>query len=191
MLPAHQSRCAAPAVARRARNQRMKRPAQQVGRDRRLWGGRRGRRRVCGRPATLRTRANSFSRSPSPAQLSSALYPFVCTGRPSVDEWLLPALGSAPAAATLATALLLLPAGAAHASGGEAPPGLLDFVITFIEGLGPWGPAAFVVTVALAECIPLFPTQASGAAQSGACWRGSALQRCWLSHDCCSNELAF
>ncbi|KAL4458083.1 hypothetical protein ABPG75_012948 [Micractinium tetrahymenae] len=81
------------------------------------------------------------------------------TGRTSVNEWLTPALGSVPAAATLATALLLLPAGAAHASGGDAPPGLLEFIITFIEGLGPWGPAAFVATVALAECIPLFPTQ--------------------------------
>lgn len=60
----------------------------------------------------------------------------------------------------LAAAVLLSP-GVAHAHGGEASPGFLEFIISFIEGLGPWGPAAFVATVALAECIPLFPTQAS------------------------------
>lgn len=65
-------------------------------------------------------------------------------------------------AAAAAAALLLLPAGGAHASGlgaEAAPDGMLEFIITWIEGLGPWGPAAFVATVAIAECIPLFPTQ--------------------------------
>jgi uncharacterized membrane protein YdjX (TVP38/TMEM64 family) len=38
---------------------------------------------------------------------------------------------------------------------------MLELVINSIEGLGPLGPAAFVVLVALMECIPLFPTQAS------------------------------
>lgn len=104
---------------------------------------------------------------------SLLLQPPFATGRISADEWLTPFLASVPAAATLATALLLLPASAASASGGETPPGMLDFIITFIEGLGPWGPAAFVATVALAECIPLFPTQARGL--HACCWRW-----CWV-----------
>lgn len=69
--------------------------------------------------------------------------------------------------------MLLLPAAAAHASEAPPPDGMLEFVINSIEALGPWGPAAFVFTVAVAECIPLFPTQAShaasGAAAGGAC----------------------
>ncbi|KAI3435539.1 hypothetical protein D9Q98_001604 [Chlorella vulgaris] len=66
------------------------------------------------------------------------------------------------AAAALAAAAVLVPAGAAGASGlgaEAAAPGFLDFTISFIDALGPWGPAAFVATVAIAESIPLFPTQ--------------------------------
>ena len=64
---------------------------------------------------------------------------------------------AAPAAAALAAVLLFAPH--AHASEGEMAPGVLEFIIETIENLGPWGPAAFVTTVAVAESIPLFPTQ--------------------------------
>lgn len=59
---------------------------------------------------------------------------------------------------------------------------MLEFVINWIEALGPWGPAAFVFTVAVAECIPLFPTQASHAASwaaaLGACSAAAASPLC-------------
>ena len=95
------------------------------------------------------------------------------------------AAGSAAAqaaAAALAAAVLLLPAAAAHASEAPPPDGMLEFVINWIEALGPWGPAAFVFTVAVAECIPLFPTQASHAASwaaaLGACSAAAASPLC-------------
>jgi len=40
-----------------------------------------------------------------------------------------------------------------------APDGFLELVIHTVEALGPLGPAAFIATVAMCECVPLFPTQ--------------------------------
>jgi hypothetical protein len=62
--------------------------------------------------------------------------------------------------AAVAAAATLLPAGLAQAA-EAAPDGFLELLIKTIDALGPWGPAAFVATVAVCECIPLFPTQAS------------------------------
>jgi len=56
---------------------------------------------------------------------------------------------------------LLLP-GVASASGGTLSGGALDLFRQFlggVEGLGPWGPVAFVLVVMLCEMVPLFPTQ--------------------------------
>ncbi len=123
------------------------------------------------------------------AHLPSALC-FLCAGR--WDPLGLPlqqpsqTAGSAAAqvaAAALAAAVVLLPAAAAHANESPPPDGMLEFVINSIEALGPWGPAAFVLTVAVAECIPLFPTQASWSANEAAagsfafCLRTAACRR--------------
>lgn len=41
----------------------------------------------------------------------------------------------------------------------SAPAGFLNFLIEFIEQLGPLGAAVYTVLVACFELIPLFPTQ--------------------------------
>lgn len=114
-----------------------------------------------------------------------------------LESWLPPApawLPSASAGATAALAaasVLLVPIGAALASGGEgAPDGFLEFVITFIEGLGPWGPAAFVATVAIAESIPLFPTQPLSLA-SGLLFGAQKGALCMLTGTVLASLLAF
>ncbi|KAL4551596.1 hypothetical protein Ndes2526B_g05870 [Nannochloris sp. 'desiccata'] len=56
-----------------------------------------------------------------------------------------------------ASATYLVPL-AAHAV-ETAPEGFFEAIITTIEGLGPLGPVAFIATVAIAESIPLMPTQ--------------------------------
>ncbi|EFN58700.1 hypothetical protein CHLNCDRAFT_56835 [Chlorella variabilis] len=99
----------------------------------------------------------------------------------------------ATAAAALAAAAVLLPAGAAHASGlasEAAAPGLLEFVINSIEALGPWGPAAFVALVALAESIPLLPTQPFSLA-SGLLFGAQKGALCMLSGTTLAALLAF
>ncbi|GAB4820468.1 hypothetical protein N2152v2_007514 [Parachlorella kessleri] len=40
-----------------------------------------------------------------------------------------------------------------------APPGFLEMLLEFIEGLGPLGPVAYTLLVGCFEMIPLFPTQ--------------------------------
>jgi uncharacterized membrane protein YdjX (TVP38/TMEM64 family) len=57
-----------------------------------------------------------------------------------------------------ASATYLVPL-AAHAFTETAPEGCFEAIISTIEGLGPLGPIAFIATVAIAESIPLMPTQ--------------------------------
>jgi uncharacterized membrane protein YdjX (TVP38/TMEM64 family) len=67
----------------------------------------------------------------------------------------------AAATAALATSTAAIAPGAASAAEG-LPPSLLDAFTAFLEqvhALGPWGAVLFVATVALAEMVPLFPTQ--------------------------------
>ncbi|KAF8058068.1 TVP38/TMEM64 family protein [Scenedesmus sp. PABB004] len=65
------------------------------------------------------------------------------------------------AAAAAAQAWLSLHALPAHAAEGVPPAALLLFreFLDQITALGPWGGALFVVTVMVAEMVPLFPTQ--------------------------------
>lgn len=41
----------------------------------------------------------------------------------------------------------------------SAPEGFFDIIFYTVDSLGPLGPIAFIVSVALCECVPLFPTQ--------------------------------
>jgi hypothetical protein len=123
---------------------------------------------------------NGRARAPLPGLLSMPCLHLRVIGAGCSHLW---HEAASSAAAALVAAAVLVPAGAAGASGlgaEAAAPGFLDFTISFIDALGPWGPAAFVATVAIAESIPLFPTQASVH-----CAMCAGFVVCWLAEYIC------
>ena len=60
-------------------------------------------------------------------------------------------------AVTVGALCLLAPA---HALAAEsAPAGFLEVALRMVDDLGPLAPLAYILAVAVCECIPLFPTQ--------------------------------
>lgn len=152
----------------------------------------------CGRAALVATRVLADNcRRHSVSRQRVVGRPAASAREPAEEEappsdcshaWLASALVAAQTAA-LTAAATLLPAGLAHAA-EAAPDGFLDLLIKTIDALGPWGPAAFIATVAVAECIPLFPTQPLSLA-SGLLFGAQTGSLCILTGSTLASVIAF